>query len=558
MNQPITTDYDRKTIRTLLANLMGENNRLFEMGSATIGPEHIPSDMPREKLLLDLIYRYAQLPTREVLLGHMLHQTKENQHEDIKKWFEQIVPTADRAVAPLCYPLLYRLDQIKLQEGLQHAQKRVESGEEMTIVYRDVVDAIADARPTGADSTKRMTQTERFEFYLAQQAKRAANKERYSKGLTWFTPSLNYLVPVVRYSDLILFTAQTKFGKSTVSSVMAEDIAWRQGYDVLFLQIETDHESFQERQIARLLNIPIKYQRMPFVNAKNAAPKAYRQDGTPTSFAQLYAEMEKYLKDTAEQRGEIIYVHCPQWGISDIRNRVDLERRLSTKRGRRLVVILDYLSAMPLPIGKGKYERDALNELINDIKAIPESYAESEWPIHFILLDQERNAEDETVSTEPEEIMKKMKSVRSKGTAAGATRAQVQISLQRPVASTSEMVFATKFYPIGEEIPLKMKNEMMEGEPRPVVNEDAEIIGYNVKYRTVNALGMDRYYHRIGQPSGFCWLFVPRANDGQPGWVCISIENELFKITETPDQDCPAIIAAKKEELMLRENFGEI
>jgi hypothetical protein len=330
---------------------------------------------------------------------------------------------------------------------------------------------------------------------------------------------LNILLPVMRASDLCQIFAQPKAGKSTLLSVCAEFWAWTEGFDVLKLNFETDHESFQERQFARHMLVPIRYQRNPKIfDPDNDKEVFFLPDGRPISPKILFNHFRGMVEKMGNDKGEIIEIHCPLWTISEMKNAVDIQRRLSMKRERKLIVIIDHLQAMPKGDAYGK-TNELLEDYINQIKEIPETYANSDWPVYTFLIDQERNSEDETVPDEPEKIMKKLKGIRSRGTSGGAIRSQIQLSLQRPLATS-----------------------------------DTEVrVGNAI---AVDALGNDRYFSREGQADGYCWLFVVRANDGSPGWVDLRIENELYRIDEAERQTCPIITSRLQEEEQLLQRMG--
>jgi hypothetical protein len=525
-----TDNWLRMQIQTLLGNILDVPNRFYDQGGAMLTPEQLPDDMPFERRVYETIFLDPPRADRQTVMLKVLAATAEKDHEAVRQQFETLQSTPDGEVSHLAAALNFALNRQRMSAAVKSIEERLESGEmDLGDIYRQGLEDIMAARPDDADSARRMTQVERFEDYLA---KRKRRREERAKGivreLAWPFPSLNYLVPVVRYSDLVVLTAQTKAGKSTLQSIMSEYWAWQQGFDVLVLQWETDHESFQERQVARHLNIPIRYQRGDLVNEEDERLLAYRPDGVRVSFKSLFDWFGNKLKKKALEDGECIYFHCPKWSVQQARVAIAIQRRLSAKRGRTLVVVMDHLTAIPKPKGY-REDRTALEDLFNDIKTIPEEFAETDNPIYCFLLDQEKNAEDETVPDDPAKIMEKLKNIRSRGTAMGAIRAQIQLSLQRPIAQFEA----------------------------PVIYEyiDKET-GEKKQYQALDALGNKRFYHLPGQQSGFSWIFVTRANDGTPGWVDVRIENELFRVTEAGEQTCPVIRQRIEEEKELKERFG--
>lgn len=512
------------TVHALLGNLMGPQNRLFEMGEWSIQPQDLPDDLTFEKQVLELIYKYPECPERATILNHLLLNAPETAQEAISKRFEAIQGTSDRAIPPLAFPLKHWGERRHMEQAIEYgARKLSENRADNALVYKEIVDRMVDARPASADRAQRVTNLERIDQWAKNQRARRDGKS-FAAGPRWPFKALNVLLPVMRASDLCGIYAQTKTGKSTLLSVFAEFWAWQEGFDVLKLNFETDHESFQERQFARHLLIPIRFQRNARIwDIDNDKPDFFLPDRSPISPKALFQQFRSHVEKNGQERGEVIEIHCPTWTIAEMRNAIDLQRRLSMQRGRRLIVIIDHLQAIPRRDEYGK-TNEVLEDYYNQIKQIPESYSNSEWPVYTFLIDQERNAEDEKVPTDPAKIMERLKSIRSRGTSGGSIRSQIQLSLQRPLAENDS----------------------------PVQTADKD----GVMHMAVDALGNERYYSREGQAAGDCWLFVVRANDGSPGWVNMRIENELYRMDEAPEQTCPFVQSKLNEQDALLHRMG--
>ncbi len=522
MHKVKTDAYVVSIVRSLLGNLMGEKSRLFEMGEFVVNPQDLPADMGFERQVLELIFKYADTPQPATILNHLLLNAKPEQHEKIKADFNLLQATDDRAIRPLAYPLKHWAERRDMEAAVEYAERKLgENRADNAGVFKEILDRMVDSKPSSADKAKRVTNLERIDEYAKKQDDRLHGKATAS-GPRWPWKALNLLIPVWRASDLVQMFAQTKMGKSTLLSVAAEGFAWDQGFDVFKLNFETDHESFQERQFARHLLMPIQYQRNPKIfNPKDDTPRLFLPNSQKTSSQQLFGQFREYVKGKADDMGQVVELHCPRYSIAEMKNAIDMERRLSMKRGRKLIVIIDHLQAIPRNAAFGK-DNEVLEDYINEIKGIPETYAETEWPVYTILIDQERSNEDDVVPDDPEKIMKKLKSIRSRGTSAGSIRSQIQISLQRPIASNDAPVWVPGEHGL----------------------------------QALDSLGNPRWYHRMGQADGYCWLFVVRANEGSSGWVDVRIENELYRVEEADRQTCPIIMDRLDQEQKTLERMG--
>lgn len=179
---------------------------------------------------------------------------------------------------------------------------------------------------------------------------------------------LRDLVPVLEDGDVTLITAPPKAGKTTAAMEIAEYNAAR-GIDVLWILLETSEKTIAARRLARELAWPVQAQRTGLI------------DPTAPPYAEQYEEYLERLRYRDANAGQIMLKYAAGQSVEEIYSIITVGARQAEARKRKLLVIIDYLQR----INKGPMDGvNALNYISNRIKdaAVTNN-------CHIILFSQE-------------------------------------------------------------------------------------------------------------------------------------------------------------------------
>lgn len=174
---------------------------------------------------------------------------------------------------------------------------------------------------------------------------------------TWIKePKLPYL----QWGETTLLTAREGRGKTTLLSVWAEYNSWELGYDGLYLHLETNQATMADRMAVRHALIPMRYLQT------NVDP----DDSSDPMTQKLYDLEDIILSPTFKnpktgeiiEKGQLTWLECPGWDVYRIRNAISLARREAEKRGRGLVVFIDYYNLIEHSMF-GTNKADALGQI---------------------------------------------------------------------------------------------------------------------------------------------------------------------------------------------------
>lgn len=343
-----TDDYMRNLVYSLLANCVGEYSRLADMREE-LQVEDLPVDMPDARQLLTAL-KYADEtglePSREKILYLMTEELNLNK-DHAESILHNIMgfQTDDRAVDNLSVMVGMDIQRRRIETAKEAAVNVLENGEGRLSERLDsAITALSAVNDRGDDDSVKSTQSELASRHKEIMRKRVADRKT---GLP-SGPNLKFTgfvgvrdettglwkegkegkIPVLRWGSTTVVTALPGYGKSTLGGVWAEHNAHKLGIDVLYIHNETEQEDFFDRMITRNTLVPTDY----LVNQ-------FDIDNVNDPAHQKVTEFYDKLDNT---KADITFLYCPGWNVFKINAAIGLARRLADRRGRGLLVIVDY------------------------------------------------------------------------------------------------------------------------------------------------------------------------------------------------------------------------
>lgn len=393
----MTDKYQVLSYRTLLANLTGERSRLMEMSYA-LKKDDIPADMPFERAYMDCLWTVhinGGAPTRENMI--LALGMKYPNIKDIPEQVDALL--ADGRTEARNVNLMSNLIgqtrnqqnlEASLQQALKVAKEPIGSVDER---FAKAMQLISDSMLQN-NTNRPISSLDRFDQFTDVLRKR---RDRYlsGKALGAMLPvkGLRELIPVLQPGELCLWTGPTGGGKSTIGTAIAEYNAWgdvdkeveefKGGIPVLMIHLETSHNSFQERQLARHLNIPTKFSKTAGLDP----------DSEPWKSRLL--NFRKQIERWETERAPITYFHAPDASNQDIEKAVYLFSEMCKVNEQYGEVIVDYLQKMRDIPGLQKNESIAQNAEF--LKNLAERYE-----IHITTFSQENSEGKVFGSSQPQ------------------------------------------------------------------------------------------------------------------------------------------------------------
>ena len=261
---------------------------------------------------------------------------------------------------------------------------------------------------------------------------------------------------------------KTKYGKTTLGSILTEHWAFNQNYRVLVLMFETSILSYMDRIIARNCMIPTYDQRTSRLNLREL-----------NRYPEAKDNLEEFKLKTREVQNNILILPCPGWGPLEIEPVVRGEKEAAKAAGQELIVVWDYYQL----INKSMWHLSSqpYNESVEWLK----TFTEQEGIYSFVLCQEKDNF------IEPKE-----------GTNI-ITRSQNFMRLHRTWAEDTAA-------PVYEVAPID------------------GVGGRQAK----DAMGNPRWYHQPGKLHSSAWIEILYSNDDQTGDVQLRTEMGLFTMNE--------------------------
>lgn len=329
-------------IRRLIADLIGDRNRLHEMGNLQLEPEMLPESLEVEAMVLRAIYRLAKsnvAPTRD----NIIVQIAPVYGEQAEKAVDALLMYASTNGNMIGVLSLALSDWIsaqglrKLSEELTKDLSNPKIGNVDQIYHRFVSQASRYApRLISVESTPTELATERWVALQQQRRQKLENNEPLGPKFPW--KALNEAIGgYIRMGDMIHFAGKSKTGKTLIAGLIAEYIAYELGYDVELFHMETETEQYVQRMISRHTRLPLSK-----IDSINFAVDPFK--------SQLEA-VTGYIKAREESKGSLKYTFCPGISIDEIAMHVANSAAISRSRGREYVWIVDYYSLITPPPG---------------------------------------------------------------------------------------------------------------------------------------------------------------------------------------------------------------
>jgi len=487
-------DQQKEALRRLIADLVGEEDRLYEMGRWIVNPEMIPDDMPFERSVLTAIYRCREEglePSRVNLLRDL-----KLYHSDATERFDQLISfqTFDRSVlshaAALGNWIEKRQQQqiVELMQGIAHNNSitSYEAYQQMASLLQEIAPHSTTFRTLSDMDAHR----EWMEWHL-RNADISASGKLIGPRLPW--KNTWTLVPYINPGEVLLFYAKSKWGKTLTGVRIAEYIAYEiGGYNVLFCHFETSTKIMRSRIMARQLHIPQEV-------LEKGGYEDTDQNGNPCWVPvrldqepwKEMAEKENKRLERSSQNGYLAFHHCNGASINDLRLEIRKHMNASMAQGRKLVVIVDYFQKINWT-GFASEETQGLNLAAHAFKKMCEDLNREpgfEDSFYAIML-----AQDDPMSKEHEEEV--------------TTRA----------AKEPGRVFQTA---------VRLWRERVKDDD---ANGDLPLM-LNAKEQRRDSLGAPMFWHRAGEWNSLTKLQVVLSNNGATGECHLRIVNKYFMVT---------------------------
>lgn len=372
----------KDVLRSLIANLIGERDRLGEMHRWRVYPDFVPDSMEFESAALRAIYFLRQNgapPTRENILASLSVE-----FEDCTERLDSLMTwqTDDRSVLTLASSLGSWSQKQKMSLSVDIMKQIVA---DPTVTMEDAYSqCLALLQQCALISAAQQSTTDReaHEEWLAYHRK---NVENFKQGkilgprLPW--QSTYRLIPYLSPGEPLLLYGHTGYGKTFLAQQIAEHIAYKLGgYNVLFLHFETDRKRLITRVMSRKLKVQSDVLEQGYAiehdgyGNESRIPFSLDAPENISDVADILEEIEG-LEQTA---GKLIYKHCNGDSLYDVEAEILNQINRAIEDGRKLVVICDYMQVIRWSdvYGQGLGEPQGMRFMANHFKSMCEKYNE--------------------------------------------------------------------------------------------------------------------------------------------------------------------------------------
>ncbi len=486
----------RDLILALVGNLIGDRNRIPEMGTYKLTPDMIPDqkgdkELDTARTMLRLMYDLAGAklpPTQENLMPGLIKvygEEAESRYWQIfnKRGVQDTDPA--RMVSSYAFYLAdwiaYRKMELAVDEMRQAVEIREGNAETLHAQLADILlQAAPQRRRVEVKDVAADLKVWRQE--LSERKKQA--EEKGSVGPESPFPSLNRKTGPLRKGELDLWSAKTGFGKSTIAWLLARHAAWGegQGYNVLLFAFEQYPQSILERYAAERLNLTTLDFREFGHRQTDRKDQEYFDPDDP-DWSDMLDALEREVGEYVEERGNIWIVPAAGWGPYEIETEVAIRASASSAQNRELYVIYDYYDLIN-PKGLqffGSSQTSALEAITDFMRdAIGQQYE-----VYTTAFAQDNVKADYMTHTMPYNGQRIYQ------------RSQRYVRIERKIAETQQFAMGSD----GLE-PMR------------------------------DALGRNILLHDIGQADSNSLLHIIKCNDGETGYIPVRFWNGRFRVDE--------------------------
>lgn len=496
-----TPIHEQAAIRALLANLTVPNgtqgkSRMNEVRASgfKIESQHLPDDMPFERTYLDTLWAVdtaGDVPYEDTMLVLMKLKHPEL---DAAAWSKHVWEhaTEDRSVRVFVANLAEKIASDELMADAQEFTSIVNSPSGTASERFNKAMAKLRKQRIGVVAQSPLSNVDRLDQFIERLIWRA---ERANRGLAVGVQmpfyDLRQAVPLLDKTEVALWTAPTKSGKTTFACEIAEVNAWEYGIPMLVMPRETNNDSMQARQIAKHLLIPTyAMKRIVKIEGGDQEETEYRLmvDPREDRWKKMLGGFRDQIIRFERQKAPVIFMPCagwPNWMMENaIANFVDWCKAQGYESHG---IIIDYLQKMNTNGG------DERQSIVNNAEAV-KVWADT-YQTHITLFAQNDIA--------AKGAGKAMRENKVHGSQAPMHKAQVIVTIntKKPVGDFEVPVSSTDFDPATGELTIAR-----------------------------NALGHERIWQKpgIGNDREVS-LRVEMANDDQPTDCKVWVEWPLFR-----------------------------
>lgn len=385
----VWNEQQKQTIRKIIANLIGEENKT--RGLRDLAPGMLPNELGFEREVFLAITEFVQndiAPNYANVLTYLENNHPLDERERLVHNMEALIKerTADGLIEPLSWILTDTLFRNKSQYALGKinsifADPKLTSRD----AYFEALEVFKGLAPrtsrekiiSFADMQEKWFEQREINIALARSGKAIGPRLPWES--TW------KILPYMRPNEICLIYGVMGFGKSTLAQLIAEDIAHVQGYDVLFVHLETDPMTYMSRVLARELRCPLTPLETGFYTKDG---QRYFLDLTKQPLANRVAEIKRDFIRRDTEVGTFYYYHCPGSSVEDIAATAERYQVLAEEKGRKLVIVLDYFQKLSYANYKAPNKAEGLNQAANMLKNMAESLG-----INVIVFAQDKPSE---------------------------------------------------------------------------------------------------------------------------------------------------------------------
>lgn len=463
-------------IRTMLANLIGEEDRTLELGTKKYGymePRHLEG-LPFEQAVLEAIYRCSDTgipPTYEHVYG--IVSSRKGLHGDIHEQFDRLVKcaTPQRNVTGYVVGFQHWLGSTLMADKLREMADIAEIMADDVAAFNLIVGEIMKLAPTSTEGGF-WTDLEMYDAFITDLERR---KERVlagqATGPTFPWPSLQAIIPIIEKGQQVVFVGKSGTGKTMLALKMAHSFAYKQaGYDCLYLFLETDPITVERRNIVRETHIPNHVLRTLDIY-DNVADRYTLFDVEDKRFKQRLTDYQDFIRERRDSHGSLHFAHMPGATLGQIDVTIRRAKILAESKGRELVVVLDYYTE--IDHGNGMLDEAKKN---NELAYLLKNMAER-LGIYLVSFAQNN--------------------MHAKG------GEEVPFNGQRITQKSQAMIFW--------EIEHNKQGSPLAEETLPVLDGNGKIM--------TDAVGREMFYHKKGELTSYYNMRVSKVNEGEKGAV---------------------------------------